>query len=59
MNDCYWYIVPQLRIDRKKYKGRGRPRGTDYYTDSGQMIPRVPIKYELPKDFKQIISIGK
>lgn len=57
MND--WYIVPQLRIDQEKYQGRGRPRKTDYYVDSGQDIPRGPINFVLPKDFKQIISIGK
>lgn len=29
-NQTQWYLQPQLIIDRTKYKGRGRPKKTDY-----------------------------
>ena len=25
-----WYLVPKLIVDRNKYRGRGRPRKSDY-----------------------------
>ena len=36
--DKYWYIKPTWKLDRKKYKGIGRPKKTDYYIDKGEKI---------------------
>lgn len=34
----YWDICPQRRLNRETYKGRGRPKESDYYIVSGEQI---------------------
>lgn len=40
----YWHIIPTLVIDREKYRGKGRPRKTDYriYPDLKRDLKLVP-----------------
>ena len=36
----YWDILPQRRLDRKTYKGKGRPKNSDYYIVSPEQIKK-------------------
>ncbi len=48
--DNYWHIISVLRIDRNKYKGKGRPRKTDYKLWTEEAIFEACPKW--PKDNK-------
>ena len=39
----FWYLCPTMVIDRAKYRGKGRPRKSDYR------------KYPGPQDFMSLI----
>ena len=62
--DKKWYIVPRKIIDRSKYKGRGRPKKTDYRIfpgkqDLGEPIMRVKSIRKLKNgDYRMRASIG-
>lgn len=59
-NQKFWFIVPTLRVDKNKYRGRGRPRKSDYHIDTGQdfIVSNRKIDCFLEKNQGYIISIG-
>lgn len=54
-----WHVVPQIVINYKKYKGRGRPRKSDYKIFSEKDIFKKLAKWsevQYSKNTKYIIS---
>ena len=56
-----WYITPRMIVDDKKYRGRGRPRKSDYriYPDKDRDFVEVNRPYVLVKEAKKWVgSVG-
>ena len=58
MSDTAWYIVPHLIIDREKYRGKGRPRKSDYrmYPGPNDLYYHAPASVD-PSGW--VMSIGE
>lgn len=54
-DDGLWYIVPTRGLDMRKYRGRGRPRKSDYTVFTGKDFINWPVEIETKMG---IVSFG-